>query len=205
MIELPDSKLDFSEESHIYSLRGLLLPSVTQIMKPMSLMLYNGIQSQKLMEAADRGTRAHSQVEAIVKYGVVEYDEDTEPYIDAFESFQAAYKPTWIGSEYRTFHQQLRYAGTVDLIGYIKPDDGNGVDVIDLKTTASFHPVMLGTQVSAYAEALKSQGIAVRDLYGLQVTRYGKFRFEKLDAKEGFRLFLMCLGIYNAMAYELKK
>ena len=203
MTELPDSGLMFDEESHVYTLRGLQLPSVTQIMKPLNAMIYNGVPDQLMMVAADRGTRAHSQVEAIVKYGIVEVDEDTEPYVNAFQDFLQMFMPTWIASEYKTFHKNLRYAGMIDLIGYVNPDDGNGVDVIDLKTTASWHPVLLGTQLSAYAEALKSQGIAVRNVYGLQVTKYGKFRFEKLG--DEFKTFLHCLGVYNAAASELLK
>lgn len=200
---LPESGLKFDEDIHAYTLRGLRLPSVTQIMRPMSLMLYSGVDSPTLMEAANRGTRAHEQIEAIVKYGVVEYDDDTKPYIEAFKAFETMYQPAWVSSEYRTFHKALRYAGTIDLIGYVTPDDGNGVDVIDVKTTASFHPVMLSTQVSAYAEALKSHGVKVRNLYGLQVTRNAKFRFEKLE--DGFKTFLHCMGVYNAMASELSK
>ena len=38
MIELPDVKIDFDEEKHIYTLRGYRLPSVTQLMRPMSAM-----------------------------------------------------------------------------------------------------------------------------------------------------------------------
>ena len=203
MTELPDSGLMFDDESHVYTLRGLRLPSVTQIMKPLNAMIYNGVPDQMMMVAADRGTRAHSQVEAIVKYGVVEADEDTEPYVNAFQDFQKMFSPVWIASEYKTYHKNLRYAGMIDLIGFVEPDDGNGVDVIDLKTTASWHPVLLETQLSAYAEALKSQSIKVRNVYGLQVTRYGKFRFEKLG--DGFKVFLHCLGIYNAAAIELMK
>ena len=201
MIVLPDTKLDFDEEKHIYTLRGIQLPSVTQIMKPMSLMLYNGISSQTLSEAANRGSRAHAQVEAIVKYGVVECDEDTKPYIDAFEMFQDMYHPTWLASEYRTYHRALRYAGTIDLIGYVNPDDGTGVDVIDLKTTASFHKTLLMTQVSAYSMALESHNVRVRKMYGLQLLKNGKMRFERLD--DGFKIFLHSLAIYNAMASEL--
>lgn len=203
MTELPDSGLMFDEESHVYTLRGLQLPSVTQIMKPLNAMIYNGVPDQMMMVAADRGTRAHSQVEAIVKYGVVEADEDTEPYVNAFQDFQKMFSPVWIASEYKTYHKNLRYAGMIDLIGFVEPDDGNGVDIIDLKTTASFHEVLLTTQVSAYAEALKSHGIKVRNMYGLQVTKYGKFRLEKLD--DGFKVFLHCLALYNAAAKELMR
>ena len=184
MIVLPDSQLEFDEEQHLYTLRGMKLPSVTQIMEPMSLMLYNGIPQETLFGAADRGTRAH------------------EPYLEAFHAFEGAYKPVWIGSEYRTYHKALRYAGTIDLIGYIEPDDGTGVDVVDIKCTAVYHPVMLATQVSAYCEALKSQGIPVRRRYGLQLQKSGKPRFEQVE--DGYKTFLHCLAIHNAMAVERK-
>lgn len=202
MITLPESNLDFDEERHIYSLRGIQLPSVTQIMKPMSLMLYDGIPMQTLSEAANRGTRAHEQISNSVLYGVIESDEDTQPYIDAFKLFEDMYNPVWLASEYRTYHKQLRYAGTIDLIGYVTPDDGTGVDVIDLKTTAAWHPVMIGTQTSAYGEALRSHGIKVRKQYGLQLLKTGKMRFERLD--DQFKTFLHSLALYNAMASELR-
>lgn len=202
MITLPDCKLDFDEEKHIYSLRGIQLPSVTQIMKPMSLMLYDGIPMQTLSEAANRGTRAHEQISNSVLYGVIESDDDTKPYIEAFKLFEDMYNPVWLASEYRTYHKQLRYAGTIDLIGYVTPDDGTGVDVIDLKTTAAWHPVMIATQTAAYSEALRSHGIKVRKQFGLQLLKNGRMRFEKLD--DHYKTFLHSLAIYNAMASEMR-
>ena len=202
-IKLPDVRIDFDEGQHLYSLRGIKLPSVTQIMRPMNLMIYDGVSQIAMSEAANRGTRAHEQISNWVTYGMEEVDEDTVPFMNAFRSFEEMYSPKWVGSEYKTFHTALRYAGTLDLIGYIEPDNGNGVDVIDLKTTSVWHGVPLKTQVAAYAEALKSQGVAVRKMYGLQLLKNGTFRFEELDGKEGYRIFLMCLGLYNAMAEEL--
>lgn len=202
MIALPESELLFDEDQHIYSMRGMYMPSVTQIMEPMSLMLYNGIPKETLYGAADRGTRAHEQVSNHVLYGIEEEDEDTRTYLEAFRTFEDAYKPVWVGSEYRTYHKALRYAGTIDLIGYIEPDDGTGVDVIDIKCTAVYHPVMLATQLAGYREALKSQGIQVRRCYGLQLKNNGKPRFEQVE--DGYKTFLHCLAIYNAMAVERK-
>lgn len=202
MIELPDIDIDFDADKHIYSLRGIRLPSVTQIMTPMSLMLYDGIPAGTLEEAADRGTRAHEQVSNYVLYGIKEHDDDTEAYIAAYMKFHEAFNPTWIGSEYRVYHKQLRYAGTMDLVGYVEPDDGTGVDVVDLKCTSAYHPVMLATQLAGYSEALKSHGIKVRRRYGLQLQKSGKPRFE--EVKDGYKLFLHCLAIYNAMAKEIR-
>ena len=68
MIQLPEVKIDFDEESHIYTLNGYRLPSVTQLMRPLTLIAYDGVSLGAMSEAADRGTRAHSQVEAIRLY-----------------------------------------------------------------------------------------------------------------------------------------
>ena len=121
---LPVCDIRFEEEPHRYLLRGVAIPSVTQIMEPMSLMLYNGIPADVMYEAANRGTRVHEQVSNFVKYGIEEIDEDTKPYFQAFQKFQAEYEPHWAESEYRTYHKTLRYAGTLDLIGFVEPDDG---------------------------------------------------------------------------------
>lgn len=200
MNHLPEIAVNFDPDKHIYTLGGYILPSVTQIMQPMSLMLYNDVPPDALYEAADRGTRAHEQVSNYVLYGVVESDEDTAPYVNAFQQFQSDMRPTWLESEYRCYHKIMRYAGTVDLIGYVTPDDGTGVDVVDLKCTSVFHAIMLSTQISAYAEALKSHGIKVRNLYGLQLLKNGGYRFEQVP--DGYKTFLHCLGLHNAMAAE---
>lgn len=203
MLQLPDSKLEFDEEQHLYKLGGICLPSVTQIMKPMNMMLYENVDRCKLYDAASRGTRAHEQISNMIVYGIEESDEDTVPYVEAFKSFSGLYNPTWVASEYRTYHKALFYAGTLDLVGYVQPDDGTGVDVIDMKTTVAWHGVPLKTQVAAYSEALRSHGVKVRRTYGLQLKKDGTFRFEEL--KNGYPLFLHCLGLYNAMAEEFVK
>lgn len=192
--------IEFDEAQHLYTLGGMRLPSVTQVMEPMSLMLYRDVPEQMLDAAADRGTRAHEQVSNFIRYGILESDEDTQPYVDAFLLFNQDRRPTWIASELRTFHRLMGYAGTIDLIGYIEPDDGTGVDVIDLKCTSVFHPVMLATQIGAYAEALRSHGVKVRRRYGLQLLKTGKYRFEQVE--DGYKNFLHCLALYNAMQDE---
>ena len=55
-------ELAFDEQQHLYTLAGLVLPSVTQIMSPMSSMLYAAVPQAALDAATDRGTRAHEQV-----------------------------------------------------------------------------------------------------------------------------------------------
>lgn len=190
------------EDELLYTLGGLVLPSVTQIMSPMSSMLYAAVPQAALDAAADRGTRAHEQVSNYVRYGVLETDEDTAPYVRAFLRFCKDYLPTWQGSEIRTYHRQMMYAGTLDLLGHIEPDDGQGVDVVDLKCTAAYHSVMLATQIGAYAHAMQSHGMKIRRLYGLQLMRDGRYHFGQVD--DGYKNFLHCMAIYNAMQAEIR-
>jgi hypothetical protein len=163
-------------------------------------MLYSGVPPEVMAEAADRGTRVHDQVSNYIRFGLIETDEDTEPYFSAYQQFEADYHPIWVASECRTYHKTLMYAGTLDLIGFIEPDNGDGMDVVDIKCTSQFHRVMLSTQVSGYAEALKSHGVKVRKHYGLQLLRDGKYRFEQVQ--DGYKTFLHCLALHNAMAAE---
>ena len=202
MQALPRPEIDFEPVEHVYTLNGARLPSVTQVMKPMSAILYENIPSDVLMCAADRGTRVHEQISNYVRYGMVEGDDDTEPYVAAYMKFDHDYRPTWAASEYRTYHKYMRYAGTVDLIGHVEPDNGAGFDFVDIKTTRIFHPVMLETQLGGYVEAGRSHGIMVRERYGLQLLRDGAYRFERV--KDGYKTFLHCLAIYNEMNREAK-
>ena len=197
---LPQLPIEFEPVNHIYTVEGAKLPSVTQIMEPMSLILYRGIPWDVLAAAADRGTRVHEQVSNFIRFGLLEEDDDTAPYLMAYQAFSERYRPVWIASEYRVFHKLMRYSGTVDLLGFVEPDDGTGIDVVDIKATRQFHKVMLSTQVSAYAEAVKSHGVIVRERYGLQLCGDGKYRFERVA--DGYKTFLHCLAIQNEMAKE---
>lgn len=202
MTELPKlSEIKFDEQNHLYLVNGVVYPSVTQIMEPMSLMLYKNIPGSTLNTAADRGTRTHEQISNYVNYGILEKDPDNEAYLDAFLGFERMYSPEWVASEHRVYHRIMRYAGTMDLVGYVQPDDGTGVDVIDLKCTAAYHGVMLATQLAGYVEALRSHQIKVRNRYGLQLLPSGKFRFEQVE--DGYKTFLHCLGVVNAMQAEI--
>lgn len=197
-----DPRLSFDEASHTYthSGTGIALPSVTLIMKPMSLMLYEGIPPDVLANAAARGTRAHEQTAQYDRYGFLETDEDTQPYVEAYLRFTSDYKPAWVAVEWRSFHNALMYAGTLDRMGFVTPDDGNGYDLVDLKTTRVFHSVMLSTQLAGYAEIAKSQGHRIRKCYGLQLMNTGDYRFQEVAAN--LKTFSHCLALHNEMAKE---
>lgn len=201
MLENPADLL-FDDESHTYRLQpaNAMLPSVTQIMRFMSREVYDRIPYGTLDTAADRGTRAHEQTANLDMYGMLETDEDTQPYLMAYQQFLTDYNPTWTAVEWRNYHRGLMYAGTIDRLGYVLPDDGTGMDIVDIKTTRSLHCVMLSTQLGGYSEVVRSNGIKIRRRYGLQLLPDGKYRFQEVP--DGFRTFLYCLGLHNELAKE---
>lgn len=200
LVDLPESTMQFDPEKHAYTVGGRRLVSVTQVMQPLTRMIYEGVDTITMSTAANRGSRAHEQIEHIVKYGVEEVDPDTEPYIRAYKNFCRDYDPMWYESEYRTYHKNLRYAGTIDLIGSINDHPEDCVDIVDLKTTQRIHPKLLSCQLAAYAEALRTQGVKVRDVYGLQLKKDGSYVFVKI--KEDMKLFLHCYAVWGAAMEE---
>ena len=202
-MNLPDLGVQFDETTHSYiTIHGNKMPSVTHIMRFLSRELYIGIPQDVLAEAANRGTRVHKHTEDIDRFNWAEAEEDCLGYLDAYGSFLRDFNPTWLGSEWRGYHKTLYYAGTLDRIGYLEPDNGQGIDLVDLKTTRTFHRVMLGTQIDAYAQILISHGVQVRECYGLQLLPNGKYEFSKVPRL--FKVFLHCLSLHNAMSEEVK-
>lgn len=202
-ITLPELPVQFDEKTHNYvDAFGCSMPSVTFIMRFMNRELYGAIPEYTLDTAASRGTRVHKLTEDLDRYGWAENDEDTVPYLDAYQKFLTAFNPVWIGTEWRGYHKNLLYAGTIDRIGFVAADNGEGVDVVDIKTTRTFHEVMVSTQVDAYAEMLQSHGIKVRHIYGLQLLNDGNYVLRKVP--NNFKTFLHCLSLHNIMSEEVR-
>jgi hypothetical protein len=209
-IILPSLGVTLEEEKHIYSLpNGTHPPAVSDIIRFMSRDLYDGIPESSLEVAAKKGRFVHKQTYWLDTCGYTDEEEGTAPYMAAYRIWnddrEKEFKPVWIAREWMAYHRSLLYAGTVDGIGYLTPPDGNGVDLLDLKTTTKYHGVMLATQVAGgYKEMVESWGIKVRDCYGLCLLPDQKpvYRFEKLDPKRGKLWFLNCLSLHNAMALE---
>lgn len=161
--ELPE--LSFDEESHIYMVNGNVVPSVTQLMKPLSEAKYANIPQSTLDNAAKRGTEIHSAIEFFVKYGFEEIESEYQGYFDAFKAWwRTLDNPSVLASEYQSYFAQgdemseiygSTFAGTMDLVGFI----GGAVTIVDFKSTSTISDMLCGVQLEAYAQILKSYGI----------------------------------------------
>lgn len=144
--------LTFDADSHRYFWNGTPVPGVTSLLEP--LYDFSFVKEEIMAEASARGTAVHLACEL---YDNDDLDEESldpalRPYLDAWIKFRAEHSFTPRLNEKQVFHTTLRYAGTLDKEG----DLAGKATIVDIKTTATLSPVV-GIQLSAYEEALKSE------------------------------------------------
>ena len=172
--ELPIfDELAFDEEKHIYKLNGAVVPSVTQIMKPLSSALYKGVDENVLKMAAERGTAVHNAIENFILFGIEDLGEERLGYFEAFKKWWKDVKPEPLATEHRVYHKSLRYAGTADLPAII---EGKRI-VVDYKTSATVNKMLTGVQLEAYAKAYESQGIEIDGKAILHLKNDGNYSY----------------------------
>lgn len=164
-------ELSFEENIHTYRLDGLIIPSVTTLMKPLSQAYYGGIDGKVLGRAADRGTLVHSAIDLYCRFGIVDIEPELEGYFEAFRSWAKDYDVKPYATETRTYHKSLLYAGTVDM-----SCSERGVDTLaDFKTTASYSPMLCGVQLEAYDRAQESHGVKYKNRAIIQLKKDGTY------------------------------
>jgi hypothetical protein len=172
-VEIPQfPELTFDERSHIYRLDGLVVPSVTTIMQPLSRAHYGGIDQDVLERAAERGTAVHQAIENLICFDILDISPEYEGYLEAYRAWVKDYNVKPFASEMKTYHKTLRYAGTADL-----GCEENGVNtLVDFKTTSSLVPMLVGVQLEAYRRAQESHGIKYENTVALQLRSDGTYR-----------------------------
>lgn len=197
--------LTFDEDSHTYHYAGDVVPSVTQVLAPISS--YAGIPPHILAKAAERGTYVHKACELLV-WDSLDWDsldEECRPYVDAFAKFLSESGVELELTEERVFHPALRYAGTADLICRLPKRRKLRRAVVDYKTSLKLMPAV-GPQVAAYTEAQNAaqpkDAEKVVDRYGLQLRKDGTYKLELYDSPNDMNVFRSCLVLHNFIKTE---
>lgn len=200
------SRVQFDETTHTYTLDGVELPSVTQIIRYLAVDKANNADPNMALIARERGSAVH---EATVMYdysGEIPDDFPAEyaPYLEAYVQFCRDYHPKWELIEHPMADAESWFAGTLDRFGVID----NEYAILDIKTSYKVDMPSLSAQLAAYNQLLcvdigadeyikkRVKGI---NRYGLQLMRNGKYRLYKCPAFDGNRLFLCCLDIYRTV------
>lgn len=166
--------IEFDEASHTYTLGGVVMPSVTQVLAPLSD--FSKVPRHVLERARQRGTAVHRACELYLLGDLDEtsLDEEIAPYYYQFRRFlrESGFRPA--KSELRVWSGRYGYAGTLDLAGEL----GKKQVLIDLKTPIQM-PRSTGPQTAAYEAAYRE----IEDINPRKrIHRYGlKLRPEKYD------------------------
>ena len=178
--------LTFDKEAHIYRWNGEIVPSVTQILKPLSALSYGTIPSAVLAHAADRGTAVHN---ATWFYDQDDLDESTldpevAPYVAAYIEWRKVSGFEIETIETPVYSERLRYAGTPDRV----VRKGRKEGILDIKTTLRLE-MGVGPQTAGYLEAENEQrrawhGDLLRYRWALQLKSDGRFELTEMTSPE---------------------
>lgn len=151
------ARLTFEAETHTYRVDGAVVPSVTQVLEPLTGLEF--VDDETLAIAAEFGTHVHKAVQ-LHNEGRLDrasLSPAIEPYLAGWERFVAESGIAIIDVERAVYHGKMRYAGTLDARGYF-PDNHKVPALIDVKT-GSGHPRTVGPQTAAYEAALVEAGL----------------------------------------------
>lgn len=188
-----ESGLVFIEKSHEYFLNGVKLPSVTEILKPLSSYT-DAIPDAVMEKARDRGTKVHVATE-LYDLGTLDLDNlhpVLRPYLDAWIRFreETGFQPKL--SEFRVYSAIYGYAGTLDRTGVL-----DGQCVLDIKARAQMTPDT-GPQTAAYQRALEELTDEPHPgRYGVLLLPTGKYKLTTYKDRGDFKTFLSCLNVHN--------
>lgn len=144
--------LSFEESTHTYKLDDIIIPSVTQILSPISKVVYEEVSIQTLMAKAHLGSKVHKLIERKLKYNFAQPDDITIDYYNQFVLFLEELKLNnsleIIKTEFKGFYQDkdLTFAGTIDFI--VKID--NEIWLIDWKTVVNPVELLVALQLYGY-------------------------------------------------------
>lgn len=176
-------QIHFDEETHVYTIDGRPVPSVTEVTAILTSGKFADTNSAMIAQAQRRGTAVHEICE-MLDYGVEPEELDVAPelvgYVNAYLSFKRDWRPEWEYVE-KMVHTGS-YCGRVDRVGKI---DGNDV-ILDIKTTASMDrlsKLSLLFQLYGYQKAMEFMGLlnAPAAGIGLQLKKDGKYTLHRAD------------------------
>jgi len=184
--------LVYNEETHTYTLNGVELPSVTQIITSIGLVDYSMANKDLLEYKADIGRKVHRTIEL---YDNNELDDSElhpllKNYLEQWKKFKKDFGLHIIESEIKMFHPIYKYAGTIDVLGRI--DDY--YVIIDIKSGGEIPAHSI--QTSAYKEMIeKNTKIKIRRRFAVYLTEenYNVVEHKNKD----LNIFLSALSIYN--------
>ena len=192
----------FDGDTHTYvsAESGKVIPSVTQIMRPLTDAAYGSIPKDVLSRAAEFGTAVHACTE-FLDAGDLDWTSVSPewiPYVNAYRKFKEGIgiRPNNILYIERRIASE-RYAGTIDRVFAVLDE----IWIVDIKTTSVIHP-HVGVQLAAYeALYLKSTGETDKKIrrFALQLCEDASYRLKEFKGTADESCFTYLLGVHTWM------
>lgn len=147
-IAIKGHELDYIEDEHIYLVDGIIVPSITQMLKAKFGKKYEGVSAGVLARAAEKGTEMHSEIERYCEAGIESESEE----LRNFKFLMKQYKLEPIANEVPVIlfdGDEPIAAGRLDLVLGGPEGIGGG----DLKRTSTLDKEYLAYQLNLYRRA----------------------------------------------------
>ena len=182
--------LEFNSTDHTYTLDGERIPSVSDLLIPVTILGYNLKRSSldafldNRDAAAERGTKVHQLTQRLDQGKKIRrVYPDLEGYITAYEKFLEEHKPEWTMTE-QMVHGTVKgitYAGTLDRYGEVY--GYNGPCLVDIKTSSTTHYETWLLQLQAYNALLPAKQKA-KNLLILWLHKKGTYQVYDLTKED---------------------
>jgi len=158
--------LEYYDDTHTYLVNGIIVPSITQILKIKFGNKYKDVSDQVLMKAADKGTQVHEAIERLCKTGEVEDLKEVKNFL----FLQKHYKFEVLDNEVPVIlfddDGVPIAAGRLDLVLNINGETGLG----DIKRTSTLDKDYLAYQLNLYKIAYEQcYDVEIKFLKGLHL------------------------------------
>lgn len=190
-IDINNNTLEYYNDEHIYLVDGVIVPSITEILKIRYGNKYDGVPRERLQKAAERGTRIHAEIERFCRTG----EEPSSPEVKNFRFLQKQYNFKVVETEVPVIlflENEPFAAGRLDMV-LTMPDYGGVWQIggADVKTTSALDKAYLADQLNLYRIAYKqSYGVYWKFLRGIWI-REDKRKFTDIPINEAATLGLV--------------
>ncbi len=151
--------LEYIDESHTYLYNGVILPSITQILKSKFGNKYIGVDEKVLQRASEKGTEVHKAIEDYEKRSI---DDLNCTELRNYKFLKKQFGFNCLDNEVPIvlfFNDEPISAGRVDLI----LEDNGKVGIADIKRTSVFDKEYVAYQTNLYR-------LGYQQSYGTEIT-----------------------------------
>lgn len=186
--EIAGGLLEYIDETHTYLYDGVILPSITQILKIKFGNKYNGVSKEVLQKASEKGTQVHQAIEDYEKRNI---DNPDIKELRNYKFLKSRFEFECLENEIPIvlfLDNKPVCAGRIDLI--LKEKDQVGV--ADIKRTSVFDKEYVAYQTNLYR-------IGYQQCYGVEISF-----LRGLHLREDVRKYI-ALPINEDMSLKLVK